>query len=182
MRQIRHNIFETNSSSTHSIVLCKNDKLDIPDNEIRVARELVRNGRDEWEWVVVDKWPNAHDYDTYDSCELSDDKTTYFIRGDEFGWELFSCIGFDQKLAWWCSQDTALWEKDEIEDIIKEVYPTVVKIDYSCFDESYNYVDHQWRERCVDNIRSIGLKEFLTNDLYVILGGNDNEYGLLTKE
>ena len=182
MRQIRHNIFETNSSSTHSIVLCKNDKLDIPDNEIRVTYKLAYGSNDTWYRVVDNKWSNAHDYDTHNSCKLSDYKTTYFIQGDGFGWELFSCIEFDQKLAWWCSQDTALWEKDEIEDIIKEVYPTVVNIDYRYFDESYNYVDHQWREKCVDNIRSIGLKEFLTNDLYVILGGNDNEYGLLTEE
>lgn len=171
MKQIRRNIFETNSSSTHSIVLCGED-YKIPDEQVRILRYYDVDTCT----LIGEKFcSNAlKDYDTVVESNLTDDKLTYIVNGGYFDWSLFSCIGFNQKISWWCSLPEGMWEKDTVDDIIREAYPNVLEIIYNV-DSNNHYVDHGYRQRCLDDIYTIGLKEFLTNDKYVILGGNDNE-------
>lgn len=95
MRQIRQNVFETNSSSTHSIVICTQEEF-----EKFVHGNLVY---DNWERGLVPV-PSAEDYDrrysSYDELGDTgygslDTYEEYFTTPSGDKMVVFGCYGYD---------------------------------------------------------------------------------------
>ena len=157
MRQIRNGVFETNSSSMHSLVIKKSGSY-YTQKEINEDLWLDNNGT----WDI---W--------------RDDEIT-------FGRHPFKCLAtFESKvryaIASLCNYKHDNVEKfKEIECIVKEVVPecTSIKlpvVHWSWSDEnetSYGHVDEDILTPFLEN-NGISLKEFLTNSKYVVIVDGD---------
>ena len=171
MIQVRNGVFETNSSSSHSIVILKNKKFNknFDDNEIK-----------------SDFWLD------------SDGNASVFERSNDFGRFPFHVISsFREKvlycIAYYCgsynSREDSRDKYNEIIEIVRKFndfrWP---KADYWGEDESvqkednldYGSVDHQSIEtlrRFIYN-EGISLEEFLLNKKYLIIidGDEYNEF------
>lgn len=171
-RQIKRNVFETNSSSMHSLVVKKRNEY-YDESEIRENLWLHDNG----EWDI---W--------------NDDSLS-------FGRSPFECLRtFESKvrysIASLCSyKDNAEEIFEDISKIVYEMIPECTQIklpkpDYYNSDEIYyGYIDEDILTGFLKD-EGIDLKEFLTNKKYVVIVDGD-EYciwsdvkkcGLVNKE
>ena len=158
MKSIRRNVFETNSSSTHSICICKgNVEVEIPEEmEIELKDYNYEFGWEHTEW------------------NSPDEKLAYIIIGIiDRSW---SYTSFTEA----CSQIEKILS-DLKEFGVKEVKITGLEIhlyNNKCYiDNEESYVDHgaemgELIEEILNNKES--LKNFLFSDKSFILGGNDN--------
>lgn len=154
-RQIRSSVFETNSSSMHSLVVKKEDGY-YADNELR--RHLWLDDDGTW-----DIW--------------SEDDLT-------FGRYPFKCLcTFESKVRYAIAalggyRSDAEETFKEIEALVKEIIPECTRIKlpkatWSRDDEiSYGSVDEDILSPFLKN-ENISLKEFLTNKKYVVIVDGD---------
>ncbi|MCM1277156.1 MAG: hypothetical protein NC299_17670 [Lachnospiraceae bacterium] len=163
-RQIRHGVFETNSSSMHSLVIQKND-------EYVTHEEIIA---DYYYWRDKDK--------------------ILFLRNDslEFGRTPFKCLAsFIDKLGYaiasFCKYNDEKF--DEIIQTVTEIIPECKGIELPLVSTSryehkpyYGYVDHESDDLLETFLEkhNVSLKEFLTNKKYVVIVDGD-EYCIWDK-
>lgn len=156
MINIRKNTFETNSSSTHSIVIVKDEKeLDIPD-------KMTIHLEEDFGW----------DYRIFNSAE---DKLEYLIFGIiDSADSITEAIENIEKLV----QIVKKWvNKIYIKGIKLELYSDKFYI------STEGYLDHgNYTKELLDNVLNNEelLKRFLFSPLSFIATGNDNEEGYPT--
>lgn len=178
--QIRQNIFETNSSSSHSITITeKNGEF----SEQFKSRFL-------YEWN-----PNAEPHRT-DYCKGADRldyfkykpkshyyefNETYHLYGGQFGSDWFCCDTFDAKVeylyTWMHSVPTTFYKDDLFDCIAKHYNISVENIEEETIDTNSIWVDHA--SAAWDLLRDVyngddRISYILENPNVLILGGNDN--------
>lgn len=157
-RQIRSSVFETNSSSMHSLVVKREDGY-YADNELR--RHL---------WIYNGVWRIRHDEDI------------------TFGRHPFNCLCTFESKVRYAIASLCGWRKDaektfkEIEALVKEIIPECTSIELPTLwdwddDEdgdkiSYGSVDEDILSPFLQE-ENISLKEFLTNKKYVVIVDGD---------
>ena len=156
-RQIRSSVFETNSSSMHSLVIKKNGST-YSDDELR--QDLYLDRKNVWEI-----WNG--DYIT-------------------FGRAPFRCLATFESKVRYAIASLCAWRNNreevfqDIEELVMEIIPecTGIKLPkkhYSWEDEDkvyYGSVDHDILSGFLNN-EHITLKEFLTNKKYVVIVDGD---------
>ena len=186
MKQIRHSVFETNSSSSHSITLLKNGDFD---DEWKESHE--------WEIDNLVTGSKIDDYEVWDgdSCYSKYDYV-YHVYGGKFGWQWFILKDFNAKMDYVYTLFKEYWEYDNygyyanLIDKVREKYPDykktltdIIKRYYKgevvdvVFEKATDwFIDHSadYADMILFNDKW-SLEEILTNDDIVILGGNDNE-------
>jgi hypothetical protein len=171
MIKIRKGVFETNSSSSHSIAIKKEDKYCTPDT---LGKFCIWDGE-------LKLWGSELEFgrSPFEVLATFYDKARYAIAS--FG-------RYDEE------------HRKEVEDLMHEIMPGLKTIEYgSTLDwgteeevPDFGYVDHQScgvLKEFLDR-NNISLKEFLTNDKYVVFIDGDEyrvkeylfEHGLLHKE
>ena len=169
-RQIRKCVFETNSSSMHSVVVMKDGKKLGPSDFI--AHTYSDGSRDYWNVPlnVNGEW------------DLRDEDMEF---GREYQW----LVGFEDKVEYaiaslagrYCSHN---W-LEQIEDTVREVVPEFAGFVFrkgSYWDDEdesmdyYGYVDHQSQELLTNFLYSeqISLHDFLLDEHYVIITDDDS--------
>ena len=178
MKQIRHSVFETNSSSSHSITLLKDF-----DDEWKTDNHVTRDNIDDYE-----VW-EGNSY--YDQGEY-----VYHVCGGMFGWQWFILKDFNAKMDYVYTLFKEYWEYEkygycaDLIDKVREKYPDYKKtltdiikryytgevVDVVFEEETDCYIDHSndYADMILFNDKW-SLEEILTNDDIVIMGGNDNE-------
>lgn len=154
MRQIRTSVFETNSSSMHSLVIKKN------------------SGYYTSEEINEHLWLHNGEWDIWREESI------------EFGRYPFGCLGtFESKvryaIASLCGYHNDREEKfKEIENLVTEIVPecTTITLPKQRWSDgtkvSYGYVDEDILTPFLKN-ENISLKEFLTNKKYVVIVDGD---------
>jgi hypothetical protein len=169
MRQIRQSVFETNSSSSHSIAIKK-------ENDYVTKEQL----EEEFKWKIWDKEKGLLSFRDY---EL------------EFGRSPFEALyGFYDKLRFVIA---SMADNEEDRKVIEEImfkyipdlkvlkYPTRYNYDSDedgGAEPSYGYIDHQscgLLQAFLAN-HDIGLEEFLTNNKYIVFIDGD-EYNVTNR-
>ena len=186
MKQIRHSVFETNSSSSHSITLLKNGEFDDEwkeSHEWEIANYITGSKITDYE-----VWEGDSNYNKYDCV--------YYVYGGKFGWQWFMLKDFNAKIDYVYTLFKEYWEYDnygyyaDLIDKVREKYPdykqTLTDIIRKHFKNDtldvvfrkgkYCYIDHSadYVDKILFNDKW-NLEEILTNDDIVITGGNDNE-------
>lgn len=152
-RQVRNSVFETNSSSMHSLVIKKSDGY-YTEDELREDLYLDRNNA----WEI---WSDE------------------YIR---FGRAPFGCLGtFESKVRYAIASlcgyraDAAI-VFEEIESLVREIIPecTYIKLPKNNWSNktSYGCVDEDILTGFLEE-EHISLKEFLTNKKYVVIVDGD---------
>ena len=186
MKQIRHSVFETNSSSSHSITLLKNGDFD---DEWKKSYETSDGG-----YFIGGRisdyeiWEGDSNYNKYDNV--------YYVNAGKFAWQWFLLKDFNAKMDYVYTLLKEYWEYDnygyyaDLIDKVREKYPDYKKtltdiirkyfkndtLDVVFRKGKYCYIDHS-----ADYVNKIlfnekwNLEEILTNDDIVITGGNDND-------
>lgn len=156
-RQIRSSVFETNSSSMHSLVVKKEDGY-YADNELRKHLWLDNDGT----------WDMWHE----------DDLT--------FGRHPFKCLSTFESKVRYAIASLCGWREDaeetfkEIEALVKEIIPELTriklpKVSWGWDEEdkiTYGSVDEDVLSPFL-KAENISLKEFLTNKKYVVIVDGD---------
>lgn len=186
MKQIRHSVFETNSSSSHSITLLKNN-------------DFSDEWKEEHEWEIDNLVTGSKisDYEVWegDSYYIEYD-CVYHVYGGKFGWQWFVLKDFNAKMDYVYTLFKEYWEYDnygyyaDLIDKVREKYPDykqtltdiikryykgeVVDVVFEKADDCY--IDHSadYADMILFNDKW-NLEEILFNPDIVILGGNDNE-------
>lgn len=158
-RQIRQNVFETNSSSMHSLVIKKQDEYFTPE-EIANEVYIYKDGT----WAI--SFEEDLDFGRYPFQMLSKftDKVKYTIAS--------MCV-------WKSKKEKERIFKD-IENIVKEYVPNIKEVklptsyDYETKEDKpyYGYVDEDILTGFLEK-NKIDLKEFLTNKKYVVICDGD---------
>lgn len=187
MKQIRHSVFETNSSSSHSITLLKN-------------RDFDDEWKESYEWEISNHsiGSKISDYEVWGGDSYYDkEDNIYHVCGGEFGWEWFILNSFDAKMDYVYTLFKECWEyenyayyanlidkvrekypdyKKTLTDIIKRYYKGEI-VDVVFEEETDCFIDHSddYADMILFNDKW-SLEEILTNDDIVILGGNDNDW------
>lgn len=158
MKQTRLGVFETNSSSMHSIVVMKNvEKFAGQYEKFDTGIFLDKNGK----WTV---WTEDLEYGCYPFQVLATfrDKLLYAIPA-------------------LCNNSNKYYD---IVEVVEKYIPKFKKFDFSMCDdgEKFGYIDHQSADLLYDflNEEGITLEEFLTNKKYVIVIDGD-EYAEFEK-
>lgn len=161
MINIRQSTFETNSSSTHSICVCKEDEtIKIPE-KIKI---ILKDYNYEFGWEYT-KW------------DTPEEKLAYLI------------LGIIARSYYYTSYMGACAQIDKLLNMLKELGVkdiTISGLEISLYDSKIclsnenSYVDHASElGELIENI--LTNKEYLKNYLFsyksFILGGNDNENG-----
>ena len=156
-RQIRSGVFETNSSSMHSLVIKKNGNT-CSDDELR--KHLYLNRDNMWE--------------IWDDDDIS------------FGRAPFQCLAtFESKVRYaiaslcgWRDNREEVFQ--EIEELVMEIIPECCGINLPKMHYSWENEDHLCYGHVDEDILSgflrdenISLKEFLTNKKYVVIVDGD---------
>lgn len=159
--QIRKNVFETNSSSMHSLVICNEEKLN----------QLYVNGESRIK---------THD-DMLEELEryLKNGVLDYSYSSWQFGRSPFRFLStFSDKLQYYLASNVG-WDEDkiptEIMEVVQKLLPEVKKIKLPKpdrfgnrpinFDESYYY---SWKHKY-----NFTDEEFLTDDKYIVIQDGD---------
>lgn len=191
MKQIRQNVFETNSSSTHSITLLQNGKFDDEWREdhtwLTSKGEFVRDSG----YSIDEFTPNGS------LSSLSQDGHTYCLQGGKFGWDWFLLDDFRSKLDYvyvlmltYCEEKQYSERGKELADKCINKYPDYrrtltdmvrkyykddkIQVIFNITD--WIYIDHE--DQYVDMVLfnpKWSLEEILLNPNIVITGGNDND-------
>lgn len=185
MKQIRHSVFETNSSSSHSITLRTLLK-DFDSSDEQKTTNYIITGRKITDYEV-----------SYGNSYGDHSEGAYYVCGGMFGWEWFMLNSFDAKMDYVYTLFKECWEYknyeyyDVLVDKVREKYPDykqtltdIIKRYYNgeivdvVFEEATDcFIDHanDYADMILFN-DEWSLEEILTNDDIVILGGNDNDY------
>lgn len=189
MKQIRHSVFETNSSSTHSITLLKNGDFD-----------------EEWKALYEEEITNyitgskISDYEVWDGDSYYDKKdNSYHVIGGAFDWQWFMLKDFNAKMDYVYTLFKEYWKYDNygyytpLIDAVRKKYPNYektltdiikrhfkndnIKVIFEKDNGDWWRIDHSadYAGMILFN-EKWSLEEILTNDDIVILGGNDNDY------
>ena len=179
MRQIiRSNVFETNSSSMHSIAISKTDTY--------FTDEEVYNSFSEYDKYYGRK----NDLHIRFLNDYTKDK-----EDTSFGRAPFAILStYCDKLRYYIASKSNIWNDEEYKtflDSIKKRYPRIKDFSftkyteeqkkYYCNDYNYGSVDHQSSELLFNFLlhKNISIEEFLTNKKYIIIIDGD-EYGIST--
>ena len=173
MKQIRQGCFETNSSSMHSLIIKKND--DYPEiEELEDNIGIMRIGEG--------SWANEDNVDKIDLHIYSNDD----IRYERTPFRVLNT--FKSKLKYYIASECNSKEDiDNVRDTLMSIFDNIKNVD---FDSSYN---KDWGNGDYDQYgyaqnygyfgktlsdKNISLKEFLTNNKYIVIVDGD-EYQLL---
>lgn len=176
MRQIREGCFETNSSSMHSLVIKKKD--DYPDiEELEENMNIFRLGRD--------KWANEKNADKIDLSIYGNGDITY-------GRSPFKVISsFKNKLKYYIASECNSKEDiEEVKNVLMSIFDNIKYVEFSNkhwnkdwgngdYDQ-FGYAQNYGYFGKVLKDKNISLKEFLTNNKYVVVVDGD-EYQELVK-
>lgn len=155
MIKIRKGVFETNSSSMHSLVIMKNDKY-LPKEDLLKSVYVNRDG-----------------------------ELTIFDGEMDYGRSPFSILStpIDKFLYLIASYENNEEKRKEITEILKEIIPEIKSIKYPTSswndDKEYlGYVDHQSQGLVTEYIKdnNISIRDFLLNGKYIVIIDGD-EYG-----
>lgn len=191
MIQIRQNVFETNSSSSHSITLLKNGQFD---DEWREDHTYTTSRGE----VVRESGYSIDEFTPYVSSSYLDHNTRHYIlQGGQFAWGWFLLQDFWAKLDYvyvlmqtFCDERQYSERGKELADKCKKKYPDYKKTLTDIVRKYYKdneievifnttdwiYIDHE--DQYVDIILfnpKWDLEEILFNPDIVITGGNDND-------
>ena len=191
MKQVRQSVFETNSSSTHSITLLQNGQFD---DEWREDHTWTTSQGE----VVRDSGYSIDEFTPDGSSSYLDQYNhTYYLRGGQFAWGWFLLDDFKAKLDYvyvllqnFCEEKQYSERAKELAEKCKKKYPVYRKTltdmvrKYYKDDEiqvifnttDWIYIDHE--AQYVDMILfnpKWDLEEILFNPNIVITGGNDND-------
>ena len=158
MLQIRQSVFETNSSSTHSIVVSTGKKIQKPLNQYETYYATYEDGilrlsKDNnfgWGWEVLTEWT---------------DKFAYAVAELRFRTEELEDILYKVKERLGCTEivipERTLWN------------------DQSKTEPDYGYIDHQSHGTllCFLNETRTDVIDFIFDDRYSVVLDNDNNYG-----
>ncbi len=179
MKHIRCNIFETNSSSTHSLSF-KFKKQQVPLDKLRIEGDTcVIYGIDQFDFYpLVSGERNKLDY-IFTWMYIRDDNQLAYNRWDPETGE----VDPDTYDLWWPANDDSPtintgWNNVEYENILGAIqlkYPEVKRI---CFKNAYNSsFDHQtspWEEGpIVDTTEIDEIYNYIFNNHIVIVLGHD---------
>lgn len=146
-QQIRRDVFETNSSSSHSLVLGQGQALSatLPKKFLRTGTAAIRVGEYGWEWMRYYTVINKASY-----------LLTHITSGD-----------VSDSTAEICRQyPRAAW----LVEIFKEAFEVTLE-----FEESSGYIDHESVGCAESALRSKdAMKAFLLDDTAYVVTGNDN--------
>lgn len=148
MKQIRRNVFETNSSSSHSLVIRSNKLMEELEESIYFTHDEMLDSL---------SWIKNGEYKSYD-------KDWYFGRSPFRALDTFE-LRFQYAYANYCYNDDKL---NELIKLLQKLVPEVKSIkkpEYVGVDESY--LD-SWLAK-----NNISLEEFLTNKKYVVIQDGD---------
>lgn len=152
-RQIRRNVFETNSSSMHSLVIKKNGDY-YTEDELRKHLWLMQNNV----WEIWNEDNLEFGRYPFNCLETFESKVRYAIA---------SLCGY---------RKDAVERFKEIEKVVLEVIPECIGIklpeDEWNDEVSYGYVDEDILSPFL-KAEDISLKEFLTNKKYVVIVDGD---------
>ena len=159
MIQIRKNVFETNSSSTHSLVISKKDRNYDYDGLI-IADGILHISFGEYGWgPAVLKYPH--------------EKLSYLItdrNNISYDWQNPPS---EEEFEYMLSQDGSV---QEIIEVVKSCCPEVKEVKYE-FCDRYNplgYVDHQSRGTSYES--DLSLEDIIFSNKVIIMIDNDNSY------
>lgn len=157
MIQVRKNIFETNSSSTHSLVISKKDRgydydgLIIKDGVLHISfgeygwgPEILRTPNEKLSYLITDR--NNIDYDW--ECPPSEEEFEELLANDP--------------------------KVQEIINVVKSCCPEIKEVKYE-FGDEYNplgYVDHQSRGASYEH--DLSIEDIIFSNKVIILIDNDN--------
>lgn len=158
MIQIRQNVFETNSSSTHSIVVSKGNPIPgTPDiygaSYATYENGILRLSEDNnfgWGWEVLSEWL---------------DKFAYAVAEFQYN---------ENDL------EVMLEKVQEHLDCIHIIIPRrTLWNDQSKTEPDYGYVDHQSQGTLLNFLNETGISiiDFIFDDRYAVVLDNDNNYG-----
>lgn len=155
MIQIRQGVFETNSSSSHSIVMMKKDH---PTETIEDSNMI------DGDWHVDEK--GVMDFDMYDNLDFG--RTPFDLLADWWG-RLRYCI------AYYGNDENKL---QELEEICKRRIAGFTSFQFhkDRFGQEYHgYVDHQSYGVLPEALKrfNITLEELIFNDRYIIVIDGD---------
>lgn len=174
MIQIRNGCFETNSSSMHSLIIKKKDEYPTV-KELEENIGILRMGRDEWATKDNCDTIDLHIYNNQDIC---------------YGRAPFQVLStFENKLKYYIASECDSKEDIEnVKSVLMSIFDNIKNIkftarynkdwgngDYSQYGYAQNYGGFYKALKDKD----ISLKEFLTNNKYVIIVDGD-EYQELT--
>ena len=169
MKQIRQGCFETNSSSMHSLIIKKKD--DYPDiGELEDSMGIYRIGKESWINENNSDRINLHIY------KINED--IYYGR---YPFTVLSDIR--DKLKYYIASECKTKEDIEnVETILHEIFDNIKEIKFSSSNnkdwgngdyDQYGYAQNYgyFTKALAEN--NITLKEFLTNNRYVIIVDGD---------
>lgn len=159
MIQIRQSVFETNSSSSHSIVMLKNDR---PSKTIEDSG-MVDGDRHLDEEGIMDFWFEN---------DLEFGRSPFEFLVDWYGRLRYS-------VAYYSNNEDKIYE---IEEICRKRIAGFVKFKFqkdTWGQYNHGYVDHQSYGVLPEALRrfNISLEEFIFNDRYIVVIDGD-EYGV----
>lgn len=176
MRQIRQGCFETNSSSMHSLIIKKKDNY--PDiGELEDSMGIYRIGKESWINENNSDRINLHIY------KINED--IYYGR---YPFTVLSDIR--DKLKYYIASECKTKEDIEnVETILHEIFDNIKEIKFSSSNnkdwgngdyDQYGYAQNYGYFGETLKKKNISLKEFLTNNKYVVVVDGD-EYQELVK-
>lgn len=146
-QQIRRDVFETNSSSSHSLVLGKEQAIGatLPKNVLRAGTAAICVGEYGWEWMRYYTVINKARY-----------LLTHITDGEVSGGTAENCRKYP-KAAW-------------LVDIFKETFEVTLE-----FEESSGHIDHE-SIGCAEDVLSSkdAMRAFLLDETAYVETGNDN--------
>ena len=176
MISIRRGVFETNSSSMHSLVIKKHDDypaIDVLEDEIGI----YRIGRDTW---ADENNSNRINLDIHNNLED--------LHFERYPFQVLST--FDDKLRYYIASECHTSEDIEsVKNILADIFPDIKEVKFETrfnkdwgngdYDQ-YGYAQNYGYFTTALKEKGITLKEFLTNRKYVIVVDGD-EYQEFTK-
>lgn len=167
MKQIRQGCFETNSSSMHSLIIKKNDDY-LTMDEMEQGMHIYRMGRD--------YWANKHNSDKIDLDIYNIEEDLYYNR---YPFTILSDVR--DKLKYYIASECHTKEDIlNVEKTLREMFGNIKEIEFSSDTHwgngdycQYGYAQNYggFSEALKEN--NIDLKEFLTNNKYVVIVDGD---------
>ena len=159
MLKIRQSVFETNSSSTHSLVISKKDRGYDYDGLI-IADGILYISFGEYGWgPAILKYPH--------------EKLSYLItdrNNISYDWQNPPS---KKEFEYMLSQDSSI---QEIIEVVKSCCPEVKEVKYK-FGDRYNplgYVDHQSQGTSYES--DLSIEDIIFSNKVIIMIDNDNSY------
>lgn len=172
MKQIRRGCFETNSSSMHSLIIKKND--DYPEiEELEDNVDIMRIGDGSWVNENNANKINLHIYNN----DIHYERTPFRVLNT-----------FKNKLKYYIASECDSKEDiDNVRDTLMSIFNNIKTVDFtSSFNkdwgngdyDQYGYAQNYGYFGKTLKDKNISLKEFLTNNKYIVIVDGD-EYQLL---